>query len=104
MYDALLQNLPQAQAQSNILDRLSLTAGSYVLATVHRAANTDRTERLRGIVEALNGIVEPVVFPVHPRTRVALERQGLGLDPESWPWSRLATVTCWCWSRRPAPL
>jgi UDP-N-acetylglucosamine 2-epimerase len=81
MYDALLQNLPRARQQSGIIDRLGVSPGNYILATVHRAANTDQPDRLRGIIEALNQIVEPVVFSVHPRTRAALERNGLELGP-----------------------
>jgi UDP-N-acetylglucosamine 2-epimerase len=46
-------------------------AGSYLLCTVHREANV-RPERLERIVAGLNALDEPVVFPAHPRTRVAL--------------------------------
>ena len=52
--------------------------GSYVLATVHREANVSGT-RLRRIVEGLNRLGEPVVLPLHPRTRAAIERDGLTL-------------------------
>jgi UDP-GlcNAc3NAcA epimerase len=81
MYDALLQNLRSSQRSSDILSRLGVKDGGYTLVTVHRAANTDQPERLLSIVKALNAILEPVVFPVHPRTRAALERNGLALDP-----------------------
>jgi UDP-GlcNAc3NAcA epimerase len=60
-----------AQARSDILDRLGVETGAYVLVTVHREANV-RPERLARIVEGLNRIDEPVVFPAHPRTRAAL--------------------------------
>lgn len=79
MYDALLQNVPAAM-RSDVLARVGVRSGGYVLVTVHRAANTDQPERLKQIVAALNAILEPVVFPVHPRTRAALERNGLDLD------------------------
>jgi UDP-GlcNAc3NAcA epimerase len=54
----------------------------FILATAHRAENTDDPARLRGIVEALNTIhaTVPVVLPLHPRTRGALARNGLSLD------------------------
>jgi UDP-GlcNAc3NAcA epimerase len=45
--------------------------GTYLLCTVHREANV-RPERLARIVEGLNALDEPVVFPAHPRTRTAL--------------------------------
>ena len=54
--------------------------GSYVLATIHREANVEQP-RLGRIVAGLNSIAEPVVFPAHPRTRAALERDGLELGP-----------------------
>jgi UDP-N-acetylglucosamine 2-epimerase len=54
--------------------RHGLTPGAYLLVTVHRAENTDDPGRLRAIVRALDELNEPVVFPVHPRTRQALER------------------------------
>jgi UDP-GlcNAc3NAcA epimerase len=51
-----------------------------VLATLHRAENTDNADRLRSIVRALNAAADrPIVFPVHPRTRKALAASGLEL-------------------------
>ena len=41
----------------------------YLLATVHRPYNTDIPEHLRGILNAFLEIGEPLIFPVHPRTR-----------------------------------
>lgn len=54
----------------------------YVLATLHRAENTDDPQRLASIVEALNFIhltVAPIVLPIHPRTRAKIEDAGLVL-------------------------
>lgn len=51
------------------LDRLGLTKQRYLLATVHRSENTDDLARLSQILNAFNSLEEPVVFPVHPRTR-----------------------------------
>ena len=55
----------------------------FVLATLHRAENTDDPERLASIVEALNTIhqtIAPVVLPLHPRTRKLVSQQGLKLN------------------------
>jgi len=52
-------------------------AGTYVLATVHRAGNTDDPRRLEAILDALIGVPKPVVFPVHPRTKTALQEHDL---------------------------
>ncbi len=77
MLDALQQNLTTARARSSILQRVGLHPGCYLLVTVHRASNTDNADNLRNIVKALNSIREPIVFPVHPRTRTAIERLNL---------------------------
>ena len=80
MYDALLFYGSRAQQSSTVLARLGLTGGQYVLATIHRAENTDDPGRLRAIVAGLSaagGADRPVVMPVHPRTRAALEQAGL---------------------------
>jgi UDP-GlcNAc3NAcA epimerase len=50
--------------------------GSYVVATIHREANVSQP-RLERILDGLNRLHEPVVFPAHPRTRAALERERL---------------------------
>jgi UDP-N-acetylglucosamine 2-epimerase len=54
--------------------------GKYALVTIHRAANTDDTERLGSIVAALNQVQETVIFPAHPRTRSALARINASLS------------------------
>ncbi len=74
MLDANLANRPLARQKSTVLSTLGLDSGSFGLITVHRAANTDDPARLANIVTALNQVGETVVFPVHPRTRGALEK------------------------------
>lgn len=58
------------------LQRWEVDAGQYLLATIHRAENTDDVDRLRNIVQALEALDEPVIFPLHPRTRKALGSLG----------------------------
>lgn len=55
-----------------VVHALGLAPGDYYLSTVHRAENTDNTERLNEIFTALNDLDLPVIMPVHPRTRPAL--------------------------------
>lgn len=74
MLDANLSNRPIARQKSMVLSTLGLDAISYGLVTVHRAANTDDPKRLVNIVKALSKVGETVVFPVHPRTRGALDK------------------------------
>ncbi|MGQ9631117.1 MAG: non-hydrolyzing UDP-N-acetylglucosamine 2-epimerase [bacterium] len=77
MLDALLFNIHLAEEKSHILDSLELRPGEYLLATVHRAENTDSEENLGSIASALLEAGETVIFPVHPRTRKRLGECGL---------------------------
>ena len=61
-----------AEERSRIMEERKLTPGGYVLATVHRPANTDDAGRLQAILTALAELAEPVVFPMHPRARLAM--------------------------------
>lgn len=79
MYDAALLSLRIAEQRSQILKTLGLTPKEYVLATIHRAENTDNAENLRRIIEALGRLDRFVVFPVHPRTAERFQRFGLGV-------------------------
>ena len=66
-----------AEERSHVLEELGLEPGSYLVATAHRAGNVDRPERLHKLVDLLAAMPQPVVFPVHPRTRLRLEEAGL---------------------------
>ncbi|WP_435361976.1 non-hydrolyzing UDP-N-acetylglucosamine 2-epimerase [Haloarchaeobius sp. DFWS5] len=77
MYDAVIAVRERARDHSTILDDVPHDDGEYVLATVHRAVNTDDPDRLAAIVTALGDAPLPVVFPAHPRTIEALQRHGL---------------------------
>ena len=80
MYDALLQQAPVAADRSRILEQLALKPGAYAVATVHRAANTDDPRRLESIVDALMTLGEPVILPLHPRTRAALAHTDIEVE------------------------
>jgi UDP-N-acetylglucosamine 2-epimerase len=77
MYDSLLAALPAVQKQGNLLQKLGLESGTYYLATIHRPSNTDHPESLSRLIEAFGRLDAPVFFPVHPRTREALQTFGL---------------------------
>jgi UDP-GlcNAc3NAcA epimerase len=81
MFDAVKQYQPVARNR-RILAALGLEAKNFVLATIHRAENTDNVDRLTTIFRALAEISSKlrVVLPMHPRTRNALERLGLGRE------------------------
>lgn len=74
MLDAAISYGKIAINQSKILEKLSLEPNSFILTTIHRANNTDNSERLKIIIENLNNLSkkEKVVLPLHPRTKKAL--------------------------------
>jgi UDP-GlcNAc3NAcA epimerase len=83
MYDAALKFAPFALEKSVILKSENLSSGSYVLATIHRAENTDNPHRLEVIIRALNEVAAtlPVLLPTHPRTRKLLSERGFRTQP-----------------------
>lgn len=75
MYDAVMYFADRAVRPQGLAE-----AGSFVLATVHRAENTDNAGRLTAIVAGLNQVhtrLAPVVVPLHPRTAGVIARLGL---------------------------
>nr|QLL91137.1 WbpI [Plesiomonas shigelloides] len=77
MQDAVLLFAKKAVAPAGEL------SDEFILATLHRAENTDSPERLANIVNALNQLHQtlvPVVLPLHPRTRKLIAEQGLELN------------------------
>jgi len=77
MYDAALYFAGMAEQKSTALQANHLAPKSFILATVHRAQNTDEQATLTRIVEALLECGENVVLPVHPRTRGFLQKYNL---------------------------
>jgi UDP-GlcNAc3NAcA epimerase len=79
MYDAALFYGAKADSYSNILEKLGIESKQFVLATVHRAENTDVTERLKAIIQGMADSGRLIVLPVHPRTKARIESAGLVL-------------------------
>lgn len=77
MYDAIVHFSGIAETRSRILDVLGLVRGHYMLATVHRAENTNDTHKLAGIMEGLGRSGEKIVLPLHPRTRKCITEAGI---------------------------
>lgn len=89
MQDAAMYYAEKSGEKSKIIKTLS--ASNFILCTLHRAENTDSSERLANIVDALNEIHSkiPIVLPLHPRTQKKLAESGLELsvntiDPASY--------------------
>ena len=79
MYDNSMYFASLAERKSDILSRIDVKPGSYILTTIHRPNNTDDSDRLTSIVSSLLAISDrdsiDLVFPLHPRTRGLLEKQ-----------------------------
>lgn len=84
--DVMLDVLNWAKQQlatnpPEILERMGLTKGRYLLATVHRSENTDDLPRFSNILNALNSLDEPIVFPTHPRAYKAMTDAHCLIEP-----------------------
>ncbi len=90
MIDSLLQSLDRAM-ESGTLEAMRLRARQYAVCTLHRPANVDDPRILSRLLSAVTEIGHrlTVVFPVHPRTRKALEQNGLLAVAEMVPGLRL---------------
>jgi UDP-N-acetylglucosamine 2-epimerase (non-hydrolysing) len=75
MIDTLLQHRQRSE-ESTVLEDLRLADREYAVLTLHRPASVDAPEVLARLLSAVGEIGRqvPVVFPVHPRTRKAMER------------------------------
>ena len=82
MYDNSMYFASLAERKSDILHRIGVESGAFVLTTIHRPNNTDEPARLAAIISSLLMISErdsiDLVFPLHPRTRNLL---GKNLQP-----------------------
>ena len=69
MYDLFLQMKPTFKYE--LIGKLNLVEGNYIVATIHRDYNVDHKDKLEKILKSLNTINESVrvVFPLHPRTK-----------------------------------
>ncbi|KKK38722.1 UDP-N-acetylglucosamine 2-epimerase [Mesobacillus campisalis] len=76
MYDAVLYNIGIAEEKYQ-LEAFGVKEKKYILATIHRAENTDSEERLSAIFRAFAALDDDVILPLHPRTKNKLREFGL---------------------------
>lgn len=73
----VLDHYRERITQSDILQRLDLTAGNYFIVSMHREENVDSKARLSTVVATLNRLAEeydiPVIVSTHPRTKKRLD-------------------------------
>ena len=58
---------------------------TYILATVHRASNTDNVGNLQCIFHALRQLPLPVILPIHPRTKASINDLAIPDNVEICP-------------------
>jgi UDP-N-acetylglucosamine 2-epimerase len=78
--DSLFQKLNQTiilETQNSKL-KTQITEGAFFFMTCHRASNTNDINNLKEILSIFDEIDEPIIFPIHPRTRATIEQNGLG--------------------------
>ena len=76
--DLIVNGLDKIKANKSLLQKLEITEGAYFFMTCHRASNTNDVENLKQILSTFADINEPIIFPIHPRTRLTIEQNGLG--------------------------
>ena len=74
---------PLCDVLESLRARIRPAGGTYLLATIHRDYNTSSPERLTDVLACLARSPWPVVLPVHPRTRAALEQWQLDIPTAS---------------------
>jgi UDP-N-acetylglucosamine 2-epimerase len=90
MADVALAFAPVAERRSEALEDHGVEPRGFLLVTAHRAGNVDDPARLERLVELLEALPLPTVFPLHPRTRARLESADLLGRLEAAPHLRLA--------------
>ncbi|WP_329494714.1 non-hydrolyzing UDP-N-acetylglucosamine 2-epimerase [Kitasatospora herbaricolor] len=75
--EAVTDSLPGHEESRAMLRRYGVPDDGFVLVTLHRPENTDDPHRLRLILDELERLGLPVLFPVHPRTLHRAEGFGL---------------------------
>ena len=83
MAEVLRANLADIDA-SDILSRLGLEKGRYMLLSAHREENIDTEKNFISLFTAINAMAEkydmPILYSCHPRSRKRLEQSGFELD------------------------
>ncbi len=98
--DVVEECLPLARRREPLLKTLGLSAGAYVLATVHRAENVDAPETLLRILRGLEMVGEragvPVVFPMYYRTQNRVRQMEMAIPRRVTPLEPLGFLDFLC--------
>ncbi len=84
MAEVLHRNLEKIES-SDILTRLGLEKGRYILLSAHREENIDTEKNFTSLMNAVNAMAEkydmPILYSCHPRSAKYIEKRGFVLDP-----------------------
>ena len=84
MAEVLHGNLDKIMA-SDVLERMGLEPGKYILLSAHREENIDTDKNFNSLFTAINTLAEkydvPILYSCHPRPKKKLEASGFKLDP-----------------------
>ena len=83
MAEVLTNNLKSIES-SDILTKLNLEKGKYILLSAHREENIDTDKNFFSLFNAINAMAEkydmPIIYSCHPRSKKKLEATGFKLD------------------------
>lgn len=77
MLDAILYFKKNASKCSDSIKKLVHRSDKYILATIHRAENTNCPDKLKMIIEAFGESKKNIILPLHPRTRKYFEQYNI---------------------------
>ena len=80
MIDCLVSLRPMID-QSDVLDRLNLTPNEYAVCTFHRPANVDHPDHFSRLLQDVDQLGHPFVFPVHPRVKITDDCRNITRTP-----------------------
>lgn len=80
MNEVITKNIDRIK-NSDVLRRLNLEKGKYIIVSAHREENIDIEENFVELVNSINAIAEkyqvPVIYSTHPRTRKFIEKRKI---------------------------
>lgn len=84
MREVLESNFDEIEA-SDVLERMQLQAGKYILLSAHREENIDNEANFLSLMNAVNNVAEkyqmPVIYSTHPRSQKRIEERGFKFHP-----------------------
>lgn len=84
MREVLRDHMEQIE-KSDVLERLGLEKGKYILLSSHREENIDNEDNFMSLMSAINNIAEryqmPVIYSTHPRSQKFIDKRNFKFHP-----------------------